>query len=202
MLQLDTGRASFTVDTVTTVEEDDNKEQVSPPPEKPPPKQPPPKQPTFAARRSFNPPSDSQASSSGDGWVVCVSGDKQSWGPMDGRKPEGITVWANGDCQLAEYAGGFDGYWSNDAGDGHEDGFATAIKGMLRDPNARVGASAGKQQPFNKRVNDFMTELRDRADPLDMDFPRDEAKADNGARMANIRKASAVCKQMIEVRRC
>lgn len=111
-------------------------------------------------------------------------------------------MWADGTCELAEYAGGFDGYWSVDAGDGHEDGFAAAVKGMLRDKAAAVGASVGKNQPRNARVNKFMQDLRDRTNPLDMDYPRDEAKADGGMRMENIHKASAVCTQMISVRRC
>ena len=50
-------------------------------------------------------------------------------------------------------------------------------------------------------MNEFMQTLRDRADPLDMEYPRDEAMADGGMRMKNIRKAEKVCAQMITVRK-
>ena len=148
---------------IVTVEEDEKQEVVTTPPPPPPPK------PTLVARRSFTPPTqktEARPAASSDKWVVCVSGNVQSWGPMTGRKPEGLTVYADGRCVLSEYAGGFDGFWSIDAGDGHEDGFASAVKGMLRDKGARVGASAGKQNPVNRRVNSFMEELRIKADSL------------------------------------
>ena len=62
-------------------------------------------------------------------YVVCVSGTSQGFGVASGvRKPDGITVHADGRCVFSEYAGGFDGFWSTDAGDGHEDGLALAAK--------------------------------------------------------------------------
>jgi hypothetical protein len=70
-------------------------------------------------------------------YVVCVSGASQGFGVVSGvRKPDGITVHADGRCVFSEYAGGFDGFWSTDAGDGHEDGLALAAKRVC--PVARV----------------------------------------------------------------
>lgn len=182
---------------IVTVEEDEKVEVVSTP-----------SKPVFAARRSFTAPVQSvprpapDPKPAGGKWEVCISGDQQSFGPMTGRKPEGITVYANGRCKIEEYAGGFDGYWSVDAGDGHEDGFATAVKAMLRDGSARVSTSVGKNNPMNARTNAFMLELRDKSDPLNMDYPRDAALADGGKRMENINKASAMCSRMITVKQC
>ena len=62
-------------------------------------------------------------------YQVCVNGNRQGFGVVSGvRKPDGITVHADGRCVFSEYAGGFDGFWSTDAGDGHEDGLALAAK--------------------------------------------------------------------------
>lgn len=61
-------------------------------------------------------------------YPVCVSGNSQSFGATSGRKPDGIVVSASGKCTFMEWAGGFDGFWSIDAGDGHEDGLALAVK--------------------------------------------------------------------------
>ena len=62
-------------------------------------------------------------------YVVCLKGTRQGFGVVSGvRKPDGITVHADGRCVFSEYAGGFDGFWSTDAGDGHEDGLALAAK--------------------------------------------------------------------------
>ena len=67
---------------------------------------------------------------------------------------------------------GFDGYFSADAGDGHEDDFAEAVKLMLRDSRAKIGASAGPRNPVNANVNAFMLELRNRSNPPDWDYPQ------------------------------
>ena len=62
-------------------------------------------------------------------YQVCVKGKRQGFGVVGGvRKPDGIIVHADGRCVFSEYAGGFDGFWSTDAGDGHEDGLALAAK--------------------------------------------------------------------------
>ena len=50
----------------------------------------------------------------------------------------------------------------------------------------------------------FLLELRELADPLDLDFPEDKELADGtpnrlGERMKNMNKASAACSQLIEV---
>lgn len=63
---------------------------------------------------------------------VCIDGSSGSFGlvvakDVSGkRKPNGIKVFTNGTCEFSEYAGGFDGFWSADAGDGHENGVAKA----------------------------------------------------------------------------
>ena len=70
----------------------------------------------------------------GGRYQVCVRGRRQGFGVVSGvRKPDGITVHADGRCVFSEYAGGFDGFWSTDAGDGHEDGLALAAK-LVRTP--------------------------------------------------------------------
>ena len=74
-------------------------------------------------------------------YVVCVSGTSQGFGVVSGvRKPDGITVHADGRCVFSEYAGGFDGFWSTDAGDGHEDGLALAAKRVWPLPSADAPA--------------------------------------------------------------
>lgn len=103
-------------------------------------------------------------------YVVCVSSGTKSFGSVTGNKPDGIKVYANGDCEVMEYAGGFDGYFSTDAGDGHEDGFAQAVKEMLRETNAVIGKSAGTHNTRNQKVNQFLKELRDRAKPIDLNY--------------------------------
>lgn len=71
--------------------------------------------------------------SSGGKYPVCIRGSSQKFGHVDFenktglRKPAGIQVYADGRCVISEYAGGFDGFWSVDAGDGHEDEFADAV---------------------------------------------------------------------------
>eukprot|EP00892_Ulva_mutabilis_P011288 jgi/Ulvmu1/8531/UM044_0065.1 len=136
-------------------------------------------------------------------YQVCVKGNRQGFGVVGGvRKPDGIIVTADGRCTFSEYAGGFDGFWSTDAGDGHEDGLALAAKRMLGDKGARVGASAGRNNPRNRFVNEFLQEVRDRARPVDLDHPEDEGIADGGKRVDNIRKASKACTELIQVHRC
>lgn len=69
-------------------------------------------------------------------WEVCIKGQSEDFGlvvPQNRvgyRKPDGIRIWASGECEFMEWAGGFDGYWSIDAGDGHEDGLAKAVKAV------------------------------------------------------------------------
>ena len=68
-------------------------------------------------------------------YQVCVKGKRQGFGVVGGvRKPDGIIVHADGRCVFSEYAGGFDGFWSTDAGDGHEDGLARAAKRVRTPP--------------------------------------------------------------------
>eukprot|EP00892_Ulva_mutabilis_P005502 jgi/Ulvmu1/3323/UM155_0006.1 len=169
---------------------------ANPPPANPPPANPPPTSPPPPSNAGSPPPDQS------DRYVVCVAGDSSSFGQVGGRKPNGIRVSADGTCTLSEWAGGFDGYWSVDAGDGHEDGLALAVKLMLRDSSAQVGARAGQNNPRNARVNAFMKEMRDRAKPVDLDYPQDEERADNGLRAENIRGASRICTRMITVQSC
>ena len=66
-------------------------------------------------------------------WKICIKGNKEHFGQTmeqrkHPRKAGGITVYADGRCVLDEYAGGFDGYWSTDVGDGHENDIGTAAK--------------------------------------------------------------------------
>lgn len=98
--------------------------------------------------------SGEKGSSSGEN-VVWVSSGTKSFGKTSGRKPDGIKVNSNGDCEMMEYAGGFDGYFSVDAGDGHEDGLAQAVKEMLRENGAKIGKSAGKNNSRNTKVNKY-----------------------------------------------
>lgn len=51
-------------------------------------------------------------------------------------------------------------------------------------------------------ASQFLKELRNKVKPLDMQYPRDIKKANNGARMKNINRASKICTQMITVKRC
>ena len=73
---------------------------------------------------------------------------------------------------------------------------------MLGDKGAQVGEEAGRNNPRNRFVNRFLQEVRDRAQPVDLDHPQDEGRADGGERVANIRKASLACTALIEVHRC
>ena len=73
---------------------------------------------------------------------------------------------------------------------------------MLQDGGAAVGAGVGRNNPRNRFVNQFLQEVRDRAQPIDLDHPQDEGRADGGERVANIRKASFACTALIEVHEC
>jgi hypothetical protein len=73
---------------------------------------------------------------------------------------------------------------------------------MLGDDNARVGEAVGRNNPRNAFVNAFLQEVRDVAQPSDLDHPEDEGLADGGERVRNIRKASFACTSLIQVRRC
>ena len=77
-----------------------------------------------------------------------------------------------------------------------------AVVQMLQDDGAAVGARVGRNNPRNRFVNQFLQEVRDRAQPLDLDHPQDEGRADGGERVANIRKASLACTALIEVHQC
>ena len=46
---------------------------------------------------------------------------------------------------------------------------------------------------------EFLQAMIARAQPVDMDFPQDEARADNGGRMSNIHKLNAACSALISV---
>lgn len=45
----------------------------------------------------------------------------------------------------------------------------------------------------------FLKELMEIADPLDMDLPQDKDLADGGKRMENIDAASAACNELVKV---
>ena len=90
-------------------------------------------------------------------------------------------------CELEEYAGGFDGYPSKKVGDGHEKDLDTAVRQMLP-------GSSSKQ-------NKFMAALVNKANPRNLDFPKDKAIADGGVRKSNIRKLNNACRQLITVKK-
>ena len=73
---------------------------------------------------------------------------------------------------------------------------------MLGDDNARVGERFGRNNPRNSFVNAFLQEVRDLANPSNLDHPEDEGLADGGERVRNIGKASAACTTLIQVHRC
>ena len=61
-----------------------------------------------------------------------------------------------------------------------------------------------KSVSYDAEASAFLLELRDLADPMDLDYPDDRELADGtanqlGERMKNINKASAACDQLIEV---
>jgi hypothetical protein len=103
-----------------------------------------------------------------DAWPVCVKSGTKAFGKVSGKKPDGIIVSADGTCEVMEYAGGFDGFFSTDAGDGHENGFATAAMLMLGEKGC---LDCGLNQPVNARVNKFLGQLRDDSKPIDFDYP-------------------------------
>lgn len=92
----------------------------------------------------------------GGKFKVCINGNSEDFGLVvpqnrEGyRKPDGIRVTksSNGQlkCEFMEWAGGFDGYWSVDAGDGHEDGLARATKLVWPD-STPVADCGGKRVP-------------------------------------------------------
>ena len=88
-------------------------------------------------------------------------------------------------CSWEEYAGGFDGFPSPEIGDGHEKGMDMAIQQMWPGDHAKQ--------------TKFLQEMIAIAKPVDMDFPEDEARADNGERMNNIRKLNDACSQLIAI---
>ena len=73
---------------------------------------------------------------------------------------------------------------------------------MLGDKGAQVGEEVGRNHARNRFVNGFLQEVRDRAQPVDLDHPEDEGRADGGERVANIAKASRACTALIDVHRC
>ena len=143
------------------------------------------------------------AAKTADGkYIVCVAGEETVFGDSEAWRSAAITVKSDGTCTIGEWAGGFDGYWNVDAGTSHEKKFARSVKDMLRDEDAVVGKTAGKNNPLNKDVDAFMETLRERSQPENLDFPQDEKKADNGIRANNIAKASEECTKMISVQSC
>lgn len=51
-------------------------------------------------------------------------------------------------------------------------------------------------------ASQFLKELRQKVKPVDMEYPRDINKANNGKRLENINRASRICTQMINVKKC
>ena len=45
----------------------------------------------------------------------------------------------------------------------------------------------------------FLVAMIEIGKPIDMDFPQDEERADNGERMNNIRKLNAACSSLISI---
>lgn len=45
----------------------------------------------------------------------------------------------------------------------------------------------------------FLVAMIAKAQPVDMDFPQDKARADNGGRMSNIHKLNAACSELVSV---
>ena len=88
-------------------------------------------------------------------------------------------------CTWQEYAGGFDGFPSPEIGDGHEKGMDMTIQQMFPGDHATQTA--------------FLVAMIAEAQPVDLDFPEDEARADNGGRMSNIHKLDAACSSLISV---
>ena len=88
-------------------------------------------------------------------------------------------------CSWEEYAGGFDGFPSPAIGDGHEKGMDLAIQRMFPGDHTKQTA--------------FLVAMIAIAQPVDMDFPQDEARADNGGRMSNIHKLNAACSELITI---
>ena len=66
--------------------------------------------------------------------------------------------------------------------------------------DSRCKVAAGRKKPENRHCNAFLQEMRDRADPVDLDHPQDAERADNGERVKNIGKASRACTAMIVVK--
>ena len=81
-------------------------------------------------------------------------------------------------------------------------GDAAAHVQMLGDKGAIVGEHAGRHNPRNRFVNEFLLEVRDLAQPVDLDHPQDEGLADGGKRVDNIKLASDACTALIEVHHC
>jgi hypothetical protein len=104
-------------------------------------------------------------------YPVCIpAGSKsQSWGPVTGPRPEGITVYANGQCVISEFAGNDDGFYQPYAGDGHEPVYKEAVNQMLK-AGACVGMDCGKDNPKNKYLDQFFTEMNKRAGVKDYDY--------------------------------
>lgn len=124
---------------------------------------------------------------------ICVSGAGAYYGAAAKgvgleypEKPGGISIFKDGDgwkCELEEYAGGFDGFPSPEVDDDHEVDLDEAVKKLL---------------PHGKHTQDcFLQKLVEVGQPLDMDYPEDEAKADNGKRMENIGKLNAACTSLL-----
>lgn len=67
-------------------------------------------------------------------YAVCINGDSDQWGKWDIFRNCGIRVFANGDVELAEWFGGFDGYPAVDPADGHETCFNSAVGDMFGVP--------------------------------------------------------------------
>lgn len=54
--------------------------------------------------------------------------------------------------------------------------------------------------PYNRdKQNKFLKEMIDMAKPVDLHYPQDKARADNGERRNNINKLNWACSQLISL---
>jgi hypothetical protein len=51
---------------------------------------------------------------------------------------------------------------------------------------------------FSKQTK-FLTTMIDIAQPINLDYPQDKARADGGERMRNIGKLNAACSQLVSI---
>lgn len=73
---------------------------------------------------------------------------------------------------------------------------AEAVAEMI---DAPIALGVGRGNSRNERVNEFMRELLERSDPVNLDFPQDRDEADGGVRAANIRRINRACEELIRI---